>query len=211
MKILLVEGSQDKNFVEQLLKRQKISYGDNFEIKNCTNLGKVFKELQLAIKTENYSHIGIIIDADQSISQYWQNLNDILKKEDITTFPKKPHKKGTIISATDDLPCIGIWIMPNNEEDGFLESYVSYLVTDGDELLPLARETVEKLIQEGKNLFKIEHKEKAVIYTWLAWQKKAGSSLGGAVNVKFSEEQIYILDNNKASDFIKWLQDLFKK
>nr|WP_041264142.1 DUF3226 domain-containing protein [Bernardetia litoralis] len=100
--------------------------------------------------------------------------------------------------------------MPNNEEDGFLENYISYLVRDGDELLPLARKTVEKLIKDDKNIFKIEHKEKAIIYTWLAWQKKAGSSLGGAVNAKFSENQIYILDNHKASDFIKWLQGVFK-
>ena len=94
MKILFVEGSQDKNFVEELLKRQKINYGDNFEIKNCTNLGKVFKEFQLAIKTENYSQIGIIIDAYQTIDQYCNNLNTILKAESIITLPKNPTEKG---------------------------------------------------------------------------------------------------------------------
>jgi len=210
MKILLVEGSQDENFVKQLLQRQKIHYGDNFEIKNCKNLGRIFKELPLIIETENYSHIGIIIDADQNISQYWKNINTALKSVEISNLPKIPNEKGTIVEEIDDFPRIGIWIMPNNTDDGFLESYVSYLVRDGDELLSLARKTVDQLIKDNKNLFKTEHKEKAVIYTWLAWQKKAGSSLGGAVNVKFSEEQIHILDDKKASDFIKWLQDLFK-
>lgn len=212
MKILLVEGSQDKNFVEQLLQRQKIHYGDDFKVKNCTNLGKAFKELKIAIKGGSYSHIGIILDADQAITQYWSNLNSILKSEEINNLPKKPNKKGTIIEETDDFPRIGIWIMPNNEEDGFLESYISFLVKDDDKLLPLARKTVEKLITDEKNLFKIEHKEKAVIYTWLAWQKKAGSSLGGAVSAQFSEneKQNYVLDNEKTSDFRNWLQGVFK-
>jgi hypothetical protein len=47
----------------------------------------------------------------------------------------------------------------------------------------------------------------------LSWRKKAGSSLGGAVNAQFSEDdqkQIYVLDNEKTSDFRKWLQDAFK-
>jgi hypothetical protein len=210
MKILLVEGSQDKNFVEQLLQRQKIHYGDDFDIEICKGIGKLLPKLKLAIETENYSQIGIIIDADTSISQYWQNTNNTMKTVGIHTLPKTPTKKGTIIEETDDFPRIGIWIMPNNTDDGFLENYISYLVRDDDKLLPLARKAVEKLINDKKNLFETEHKEKAVIYTWLAWQKKAGSSLGGAVNAKFSKEQIYILDNKKASDFIKWLQDIFK-
>nr|WP_041264144.1 DUF3226 domain-containing protein [Bernardetia litoralis] len=107
-KILFVEGSQDKNFVEQLLQRQKINYGDNFDIEICRGIGKLLPKLKLAIKTENYSQIGIIIDADKSISQYWQNLNTTLKEVEINNLPKNPIKKGTIIEEIDDFPRIGI-------------------------------------------------------------------------------------------------------
>jgi hypothetical protein len=55
------------------------------------------------------------------------------------------------------------------------------------------------------------HKSKAIIHTWLAWQERLGIQLGKAITYRFIKSQQYILDDGKASDFINWLQALFKE
>lgn len=214
MKILIVEGNQDKAFVEALMGRRKIdttqSYG-TFEIQVAKGYEKVLKILPTLITAENHETIGIIIDADTERLAHWNQVLDILKKSGYSSLPSKPEKKGTIITQEEEeLPKIGVWIMPDNQTDGKLETFIKYLIPEpeNDALLQLAQETVNTLVKNQLHKFSEADKEKAILHTWLAWQKEPGLSLSQAVTARFKNQ--FILDDKKANDFITWLQKLFK-
>ena len=127
-------------------------------------------------------------------------------------FPQNPQPKGTIITDfEEELPTVGIWLMPNNQKTGMLEDFIRFLVPEDDELLPIAQNKVNEILNAGQNRFTQTHKSKAIIHTWLAWQERPGTQLGKAITYRFIKSQQYILDDGKASDFINWLQALFKE
>ena len=44
-------------------------------------------------------------------------------------FPQNPQPKGTIITDfEEELPTVGIWLMPNNQKTGMLEDFIRFLV-----------------------------------------------------------------------------------
>ncbi|MDX2303213.1 MAG: DUF3226 domain-containing protein [Microscillaceae bacterium] len=214
-KILIVEGNQDKGFIELLFKRRKIdakvNYGD-FEIKPVGGFDKMITRLPVRFQTDNYDIIGLVVDADTDLQDHWNKLKLTFQKLGYQNLPKKPEPKGTIV-LQNSLPKLGVWIMPDNQVEGTLETFVKFLIPDfdKDELLKLAEKTVDELIQKKLNLFSVSDRMKAIVHTWLAWQEEPGLSLGQAINFRFTQkEKGYLLDDRKASPFILWLQKLFK-
>jgi len=209
-KLLIVEGIDDKYVISRLLQRRKINY-QQFEIHDAGGIKPSLNTFCIAIKSGNYENIGIVVDSDTDLLKRWQEIKNILTTEGYKQIPQNPSSKGTIIVDTEEeLPTVGIWIMPNNQTTGMLEDFISFLVPTDDELLPIAQNQINKIIKAGKNRFSQAHKSKAIIHTWLAWQEMPGTQLGKAITYRFIKSQQYILDDGKASDFINWLQDLFK-
>ncbi|QTA93527.1 DUF3226 domain-containing protein [Desulfonema magnum] len=209
-KLLLVEGIDDKKVIEKLLKKRKIAFED-FEIKNCEGMNKLLNLLPTTIKTGTYEVVGIIVDSDDVLAERWQTLKNNLDKSGYENIPTNPNPKGIILSdEEEELPKIGIWLMPNNQVKGTIEDFVRFLVPDNDDLLPIAKKKVDALISTGKNRFTETQKSKAIIHTWLAWQERPGTQLGNAITYRFVKTQEYIVDDGKASDFVKWLKKLFR-
>ncbi len=209
-KLLIVEGIDDKYVISRLLQRRKINY-QQFEIHDAGGIKPSLNTFSIAIKSGNYENIGIVVDADTDLLKRWQDIKNILTIEGYKQIPQNPNSKGTIIvDAKEELPTVGIWIMPNNKTTGMLEDFISFLVPTDDELLPIAQNQINEIIKAGKNRFSQAHKSKAIIHTWLAWQEMPGTQLGKAITYRFIKSQQYILDDGKASDFINWLQALFK-
>ncbi|MEK8017403.1 MAG: DUF3226 domain-containing protein [Candidatus Parabeggiatoa sp.] len=210
-KLLIVEGIDDKYVISRLLQRRKITY-KAFEIRDANGIRQSLNTFSIAIKSGNYEVIGIVVDADTDLSERWQDLKNLLIKEGYQSIPQNPHPKGIIITdPEEELPTVGIWLMPNNEKTGMLEDFIRFLVPEGDELLPIAQNQINELINAGQNRFTQTHKSKAIIHTWLAWQERPGTQLGKAMTYRFIKSQEYILDDGKASHFINWLQTLFKE
>lgn len=92
--------------------------------------------------------------------------------------------------------------MPNNQDNGALEEFYLELATDID------KNFIDDIIKqtESKNLtsFKAQHRNKAIMHTYFAWQDKPGMSLYSAINK-------IALNNNKgtAKAFKDWLITLF--
>jgi len=209
-KLLIVEGIDDKYVISRLLQRRKINY-QQFEIHDAGGIKPSLNTFSIAIKSGNYESVGIVVDADTDLLKRWQEIKNILTIEGYKQIPQNTSSKGTIIVDTEEeLPTIGIWIMPNNQITGMLEDFIRFLVPTDDELLPIAQNQINEIIKAGKNRFSETHKSKAIIHTWLAWQEMPGTQLGKAMTYRFIKSQQYILDDGKASDFINWLQDLFK-
>jgi len=210
-KRLIVEGIDDKYVISRLLQRRKITY-QHFEIHDDNGIKQSLKTFSITIKSGNYDVIGIVVDADTDLLERWQELRNRLINEGYQHVPQNPHAKGTIITdPEEELPTVGIWLMPNNQKTGMLEDFIRFLVPPDDELLLIAQNKVNDIIKTGQNRFTQSHKSKAIIHTWLAWQEKPGTQLGKAITYRFIKSQQYILDDGKASYFINWLQALFKE
>ncbi|MBP0029629.1 DUF3226 domain-containing protein [Roseofilum sp. Guam] len=125
-------------------------------------------------------------------------------KEDLRVIPEQLPTSG-LIHVTPDGIQFGVWIMPDNQTQGMLETFLKYLVRDESQRLwEYAKEVAQEAKQKGAT-FKSSHGDKANIYTWLAWQDPPGRQLHDAVKQK-------ILDPNhpKAQDFVKWFKTLYE-
>ena len=94
--------------------------------------------------------------------------------------------------------------MPNNQLPGMLESFVTYLIPDGDSLLPKAESILSEIERENLNRYTPIHHPKAFIHTWLAWQDIPGRPMGQSITA-----QVLLHDTSVALSFINWLNRLF--
>jgi len=197
--ILLVEGNNDKAVLGSVFKRYKLQ--EKFEIEVKDNVENILKSIPVYVKTD-LKTIGIVVDADLNIESRWEALISKLKALDYDV-PSDLNPNGTII-PNEELPVIGIWIMPDNKSTGMLEDFVSHLVPDKDELMPFVDETLIKLEDKGLNKYKNIHKSKAKIHTWLAWQETPGTPMGSAITKRYLDT-----DDEMSYKFVKWITNLF--
>lgn len=204
---LIVEGKDDSIVIQTLFQQHAIA--ENFEIKDRyedANGGKdkLLASIPVLLKTRGLTALGIVMDADQDISASWEALLYRLSSAGYQNLPKQPHSPGTIIFE-EDKPKIGIWLMPDNQANGMLEDFLSYLVPVEDQLLPIARNTLAAIESSNLNKYSLAHHSKALIHTWLAWQSPPGRPFGTAitVNILTSHQPLALL-------FIEWVKRLFE-
>lgn len=196
---LLVEGNDDRIVINEIIKKHNIN--KTFEIIDKGGYPPLRDSISSELKAETAA-IGIVVDADSEISGRWQSLQTVLTKQGYH-IPKKPVTTGTIINL-DGYPKIGLWLMPNNIENGMLEDFVRHLIPEDDELMPFVDETIELLESRGIQKYKAVHKSKAKVHTWLAWQKEPGTPLGSAII------KTYLNTNQElCNQFIDWINELF--
>ena len=116
--------------------------------------------------------------------------------------PKEPPLDGLVIH--NNSLAVGVWIMPNNQLEGMLEDFVSFLIPEKDELLPIAMDILNKIETKGLNSYSPIHKSKAVIHSWLSWQEVPGTPMGLAVTKKYLNT-----DEKTCLTLISWLDRLF--
>lgn len=202
---LLVEGSEDKRVISSLRKNLKIK--ESFEIKDCEGCPNLLRQLPILLKgSGNLNTIGVVLDADTDLNNRWKAVYNILKKSGkYDNIPATCDEKGTIIFPIeeDDIK-VGVWLMPNNNDKGMLEDFVSFLISEDDKLLPKVDNALSEIEEEKLNQYKEIHKSKARIHTWLAWQENPGTPMGLAITKKYLSTTPII-----CQDFISWLNKLF--
>lgn len=197
--VLLLEGNDDCHIIKKFCKVSTLSI--NFDFCNCGSDNQVLAQLYaLLLKNEAPKIIGVILDADdKDIDSRYKKIKDKVK-DFYKKLPKKIPENG-LVHSEGKQPKLGVWIMPNNKDNGALEEF--YL-----ELADIDTDFIDKTIQqaEEKNLtsFKPQHRNKAIMHTCFAWQNKPGMPLHAAINK-------ITLDNNAdiARDFKGWLVKLF--
>ncbi|PZV20155.1 MAG: hypothetical protein DCF12_22635 [Snowella sp.] len=121
----------------------------------------------------------------------------------IPDLPEILPKTGLIHSVENNIK-FGIWIMPDNQNKGMLETFLAYLVPDeSDHLWQFAQNQAQQSKNYGAT-FKNVHKAKADIYTWLAWQDEPGRQLHEAI-----KEPILNATHPKSQDFVSWFKRLY--
>ncbi|MFR9562528.1 MAG: DUF3226 domain-containing protein [Rikenellaceae bacterium] len=207
--LLLVEGKSEMCLIGELCSLYDIDI--NFKTVNNNSITNLKISLKTHLKSTNeYNKIWVIIDADTNFESAWQSIRDILMrsgKYSIIKHNTPIPRKGIIVYPDDanDIT-IGVWIMPNNKDNGMLEDFLISLIKCNDTLYGKAANIVDEIEAERSshpNVYKSVHKSKAVIHTWLAWQDAPGESLGTAVKKK-----MFSTDKNLCKKFTEWLNAL---
>jgi hypothetical protein len=200
-KVLLVEGKDDCHVILALCAHYKIP--ETFGIYECGSDISLLKRLNaLILQPDPPETIGIVLDADVSdIMNRWQQIHQKTKEHGYG-FPLSPVQGGTILPENEDLPTIGIWLMPDNQTSGMLEDFLMRMVDK--EALQTAADCITNAKQKGMASYKSAHHSKAVLHTWLSWQDEPGKPLGQAITANVLKPETGL-----ANQFVNWLQQLF--
>ncbi|MEM8527836.1 MAG: DUF3226 domain-containing protein [Bacteroidota bacterium] len=170
---LIVEG-KDAIALANLLKKRSLPSPLGYEtsrkfsndfVKQAGSVSKVDTVLENALLQPSMNNIGIIVDANNVGAE--ERLNNLIKTITKTlnyTFQAQPKltSRGFTTRILPEL-MLGIWIMPNNQDDGYLEHFLLDLIEKDNELLVFAKAKIEELIVKGMNRFSKVKKEKAIL------------------------------------------------
>ncbi len=199
--LLVVEGPDDLHVISNLMMRHQ--FQPKFKVSNEEGYEKLISRISPRLKPgTDLERFGVIVDADADIQARWQEIKRVLNRAGYGEVPDHADPAGTIINH-EDLPRVGVWIMPNNTLPGMLEDYLGYLVPEGDGLFERARRSVEEIPVEER-CFIAAHFTKAWAHTWLAWLDDRGTPLGQAITKRYFEP-----DGPQAQALLDWLTRLF--
>ena len=197
-RILLVEGQNDKHVVLQICNRH-LAVPD-FYIRDAGGINELLGAIVPAHRTPGREVLGILADTDDMLQSRWDEVAYRLNGVGIT-LPMKPDPEGTIVDGVR--PRVGVWLMPDNTNNGEVEDFVSQMIPDGDPVWPLARNyidgipTVDRKFASGKTA-------RARIYAWLAARAEP-RMMGSAI----SSHDLKV-DGELCRKFVAWLTRLFQ-
>jgi len=206
--VLLVEGSEDRRVIPELIEANGIDWGDKKNpivyIEDCEGYENLIKPglISTQLKASGLSALGIIIDADEEPLARWQSIRNACLKS-IPNLPDSLPETG-LIHRTPNQINFGIWMMPDNQMRGMLETFLAYMIPDENQgLWQFAQEVTKEAIAKGAK-FKATHRDKANIHSWLAWQDPPGRQLHQGVKQKILNPQ-----HPKAELFVNWFKVLY--
>jgi hypothetical protein len=171
-KILAVEGKDECNFFQALLKYENIN---NIQIIDIGGKDKFKSEFPNLVNSEGFSEvraIGFIRDAEsQKAESAFSSICGILKKNGLPA----PKNINTTINEEDRK--IGIFIMPNNIDAGMLEDLCIKSVKT-DPIFACVNDYIDCCSPHLSENGTIFNKAKAKIQTYLASQSPIANSLG---------------------------------
>ena len=205
--LLLVEGSEDKRVLPQLLERAGVPWGARgAEVVRVHGLGGYTNltadELALQLKTAGLQRLGLLVDADADPPARWASVRAVVSPR--FALPGNPPAGGAVLAATSTAPRFGVWMMPDNAGHGMLETFLLALRPDEPGLLAHAKQSTDAATQHGAP-FVAAHRDKALIHTWLAWRDPPGRQLHQAVQEKMLDPT-----GPYAATFVTWFKSLFE-
>jgi len=220
--ILFVEGIDECNVIRVLLQKYDIN-SENIVILNCRGKENLTKILAQFLHSDEYSYqyVGIILDVDDpkhdGIQACLQSIQNIFNKQQQHYDPAFNYRKqftakkitdtGLVIKPQNyHLPHVGVWLMPNNKDNGMLEDFLMKLLNSDLEknAIEFAKKCVEEAQTKGFASYKPTHQSKAIIHTYLSWQDPTGAPFSQALQNKTLKH-----DAPLAQNFIHWLKDTF--
>lgn len=213
--VLIVEG-KDGIFLANLCRLKGLPAPAGYEtpqkfmdeksgfIKQGEGWDKALRTFREYLDNPAYERIGIILDANETGPENRSRQIEAVIRE------KFPDWKGRVklsdngfVSEDDELPLIiGIWIMPDNRSNGYLEHFIAELIPEGDTLWDYAQTIVGELPDRR---FPAAREQKALLHTWLAWQETPGLPFGTALS-----SGILTPESPLAGRFIEWFQRTFE-
>jgi hypothetical protein len=212
-RILLVEGESDKSFFEEICKtlelHASVRVAPPKDVGGFHNTKEgVFNILPTWLKQlgdGTVKSLAVVVDADSDVNGggYQRTIDRVIEIVGEYGFTLKSDPvEGVLFEHGDDLADFGLWVMPNNGDEGMLEDWIKSCVhSDEHRLLTHAKEVVGEL---SVPKFKPIHRSKAEVATWLAWQKQPGHGLYRAV-----EDQLMDPDSALFKKLCIWLTHIY--
>lgn len=206
--VLSVEGKDDLFAVANLLVRHGIDYDtkpwapDLPEIKEIGSCEKLLAGMELAVKTSTGRVVGFVLDADSPLKDRWNAVCSRLRRVDVA-LPPEPPRGGLVAESGKYKASVGVWLMPDNEQAGALETLLQSLIDADDPVFQQARQSTAEAKKVGA-AFRDVDRPKAEIHTWLAWQENPGLPYGSAIRARYFGHE-----SPAALAFVAWFRRLF--
>lgn len=216
---LLVEGATELRLIPQLMKARGIPWDDadiGTRVPRIVSLGGVTNILKRgafstefkssSFKSTSLERLGVIVDANGNASGRWEAIRQRCASDlpDMGDLLEQIPAEGFVRQRADG-SWLGVWIMPDNRQQGAVEEFLLDLVPDGaTELVEYARHSVEGARERGAPLRDVDV-TKSVVHTWLAWQEEPGPQLHEAVMRRLLDPQ-----HPQSQAFVSWLSRLFE-
>jgi hypothetical protein len=219
--VLLVEGKADRDFFKKIC--EAISFNPDIQVASPNDLdsnsrnGKqsVLKRTDILLKqfagleTGNQKRLAIIVDAD------YKDENGLGCEETVKQFSDKLNEHGFCLDSTcitsgfifkhsDGLSDIGLWVMPNNQDEGMLEDWIKDCIHPKEQ--PMLNQVKSAIDALKPQKFKTIHRSKAEVATWLAWQKKPGHGLYWAAH---SRNNLLDAGSSPYTELVDWLKRVY--
>jgi len=212
---LIVEG-KDAIAIANLLKERGLPPPNGYEhpkkfkdqfVVSAGGYQNAIVALHEALDRPEISNIGLIIDADQDGAEVrWSAIRKVLLENGApVNLKERDIKHEGIIIEVENFPKVGIWVMPNNMEKGYLEHFLISLISDEDQLLQYADKVLNDLEAQKLNRYGSLKRGKALIHTWLSWQKEPGRPFGQAIEMGYLDAQ-----SANADAFENWFKQTFE-
>lgn len=208
---LRVEGNDDSHALRHLLMRHGVDYDRKSwpawfpSIEATGGKDKLLETLALNVRASSGRAVGFVLDADSSLQSRWDAVAAQLGRLDLEV-PKEIPCEGFVGESQRLQARVGVWLMPDNRQEGTLEHFLETLVQEGDSLLDYARESTGNARAHGARYPEaVGETMKAVLHTWLAWQEEPGLPYGTAIRARYFRH-----DSPAAECFVRWFHRVFK-
>lgn len=198
----MVEGNDDQHVIWALCEQFKIS--ETFDVIDCEGIKKLLEQIPVRFKQSGVDTIGVIIDADSNLLARWNKLKQLFNTHGFK-LPTDLPKSGLIVFETAQIS-IGIWIMPDNNLNGMLEDFLTFLVPSNDKLLPIIKDHLNDIETKKLNKYKPIHKSKALIHSWLSVQEDPGTPMGLSITKRY-----LTTGDDICLRLVDWMKELFKQ
>ena len=199
-RILLVEGTDDSHVISQIRDRNQPM--PEFSISDKYGISSLLDSIPQEIREPDRQTLGIVVDRDVNLSSRWDAVRNRLRDAGYYP-PAQPDPDGTIIPETDDLPRVGIWLMPDNQSTGELEDFVSEMIPDDDPVWPLSQDYIDGIPTPDRR-FTESKTQRAKVHAWLA-AREDPRQMGQAIRARDLE-----IDGELCEKFVDWLRKLFE-
>ena len=194
---VLVEGKDDQAAITALMKRHSVDFGQAPDFDPVVLSGNGLPGLLTLLNTAKmtYDRLAIVVDADRDARDAWRAICNHFPE---LTFPAAPPHGGFVGEHARPAGRMGIWVMPDNANEGMLETFLARLVPASDPTWGFAMEAVGKAKTLGAPFGTTA---KARLRTWLAWQDPEGLPFGTAIRSRTLPH-----DSPLANEFAAWFR-----
>lgn len=168
---------------------------------------KALAALEIAIQQSDLTNIGIIVDADDAgASARWQAIRGVLAGKYASEVLDQADKQlGAKVVIEDKLPRVGVWIMPDNFSNGYLETFLAKLIPTEDALWAHTQLQIADLFTLPFCELTPSKADKAQLHTWLAWKSDPGKPFGQAIDAGYFDSKSLVVQ-----PFLDWFKSTFE-
>lgn len=200
--VVYVEGRDDEHVIGQLLIRGGVDAEGLPVFVDSRGKQGVLDAIRVAVRAGTGGSVGFVLDANDDPDATWRAVGSRLRRAGVDA-PDRIPRDGFVGESAEFGTRVGVWLMPDNRRAGALEDFLKDLIELGDRLLPHAETSTAAAKELGARFPSVDTK-KAVLHTWLAWQREPGRPYGLAIKAHYLRD-----DSDAARRFVLWFGRVF--